>query len=138
MSEADTFIDTSVLLYLLSADDVKADRAEELLANGAVLGVQVLNEFASVATRKLGLTVPEVREILATIRGVVRVEPLTEETHDRALQIAERYRFSVFDSLMIAAALLSGCRRLCCEDLQHNQIIDRQLRITNPFHAGAI
>lgn len=136
MSGADTFVDTSVLLYLLSSDEEKADRAEELIAEGAVVGVQVLNEFAAVATRKLGLTLAEVSEILATIRGVARVEAMTEETHDRALRIAERYRFSIFDSLIIAAALLSGCRRLCCEDLQHNQLIERQLRITNPFRTG--
>lgn len=136
MSGADTFIDTSVLLYLLSSDEEKADRAEELIAGGAVVGVQVLNEFAAVATRKLGLTLAEVREILATIRGVARVEPMTTDTHDRALRIAERYRFSIFDSLIVAAALLSGCRRLCCEDLQHNQLIERQLRITNPFRAS--
>ena len=136
MSGADTFIDTSVLLYLLSSDEEKADRAEELIAGGAVVGVQVLNEFAAVATRKLGLTLAEVREILATIRGVARVEPMTTDTHDRALRIAERYRFSIFDSLIVAAALLSGCRRLCCEDLQHDQLIERQLRVTNPFRAS--
>ena len=137
MSGADTFIDTSVLLYLLSSDEEKADRAEELIAGGAVVGVQVLNEFAAVATRKLGLTLAEVREILATIRAVARVEPLTEETHDRALRIAERYRFSIFDSLIVAAALQSGCHRLFCEDLQHNQVIERRLRITNPFRAAS-
>jgi predicted nucleic acid-binding protein len=53
MSEADNFFDTNVLLYLLSKDTAKADRAEVLLASGGVVSVQVLNEFASVASRKL-------------------------------------------------------------------------------------
>jgi predicted nucleic acid-binding protein len=69
MSEADSFFDTNVLLYLLSKDATKADRAEELLASGGVVSVQVLNEFASVATRKLAMTIPEIREILSTIRA---------------------------------------------------------------------
>ena len=56
MSAADCFFDTNVLLYLLSKDAAKADRAEALLATGGIVSVQVLNEFASVATRKLAMT----------------------------------------------------------------------------------
>jgi predicted nucleic acid-binding protein len=55
MPEADTLFDTNVLLYLLSEDATKADRAEKLVANGGVISVQVLNEFAAVASRKLGM-----------------------------------------------------------------------------------
>ena len=70
MSEVDSFFDTNVLLYLLSNDAAKADRAEALLASGGVVSVQVLNEFASVASRKLVITIPEIREILSTIQAV--------------------------------------------------------------------
>jgi predicted nucleic acid-binding protein len=63
------------------------------------------------------------------------VVPVTVETHDRALAIVERYGFSLYDSLLIAAALLAGSKRLYCEDLQHDQLIDRQLRVVNPFIA---
>ena len=136
MSGADDFFDTSVLLYLLSADEAKADRVEALLAESGTISVQVLNEFASVAIRKLGMPMTDLREILATLRIVARVEPLTEETHDRARAIVERYKFSVFDSLIISAALMSGCHRLYSEDLQHGQLIERQLRIVNPFRAA--
>jgi hypothetical protein len=82
MSEANNFFDTNVLLYLLSKDAAKADRAEVLLATGGVVSVQVLNEFASVATRKLAMTIPEIREILSTIRAVCVVRSLDIETHD--------------------------------------------------------
>jgi len=58
---------------------------------------------------------------------------MTLDTHDRGLQIAERYGFSVYDALIVASALLSGCQILCSEDLQHGQRIDRQLVIKNPF-----
>ncbi len=92
MSGAEPFFDTNVLLYLLSSDQAKADRAEALLAKGGVVSVQVLNEFASVATRKLGMTIPEVREALEVVRAVCRVVPLTEDTHDKGLVISERYR----------------------------------------------
>ena len=136
MSDVEPFFDTNVLLYLLSADTLKADRAESLLAGGGTVSVQVLNEFAAVALRKLAMTVTELREILEPVRSVCRVEPVTEDTHDRALALAERYGFSFYDALLIAAALRAGCERLYSEDLQHGQVIDRQLRIINPFRQG--
>ena len=64
MSKADSFFDTNVLLYLLSTDGARADRAEALLASGGTISVQVLNEFASVASRKLAMSISEIREIL--------------------------------------------------------------------------
>jgi len=133
MSGADSFFDTSVLLYLLSGDAVKADRIETLLAARGVISVQVLNEFAVVAIRKLKIPLHEVREILDTIRAVCAVEPITVDAHDRALAVFERYKFSFYDSILIATALISGAKILYSENLQHRQVIDNQLRVTNPF-----
>jgi len=134
MSAADVFFDTSVLLYLLSAEQGKADRAEALVAAGGVISVQVLNEFASVALRKLTMALPDVREVLSTVRAVCTVTPVDIETHDLGLDIAERYRFSLYDSLIVAAATRAGCTTLYAEDLQHAQSIGR-LTIRNPFRA---
>ena len=133
MSGADSFFDTSVLLYLLSDDTVRADRIETLLSARGVISVQVLNEFAVVALRKLNMPLNEVREILGTIRAVCAVEPISVETHDRGLAVFERYRFSLYDSMLVASALISGAKILYSEDLQNGQIIDDQLRVTNPF-----
>ncbi len=133
MSGADSFFDTSVLLYLLSDDTVRADRIETLLAAQGVISVQVLNEFAVVALRKLKMPLNEVREILDTIRAVCAVEPITVETYDRSLAVFERFRFSLYDSVLVATALISGAKILYSEDLKHGQIIDKQLRVTNPF-----
>ena len=133
MSDADPFFDTSVLLYLLSGDTAKADRVETLLSTRGVVSVQVLNEFAVVALRKLKMPLNEIREILETIRAVCAVEPITVETHDRGLAVLERYRFSLYDSMLVATALIAGAKIIYSEDLQHGQVIDSQLRITNPF-----
>jgi predicted nucleic acid-binding protein len=135
MSAAEPFLDTNVLLYLLSADAAKADRAESLLADRATISVQVLNEFAAVTTRKLGMPLKEVRDILGTIRRVCRVEPLTVETHDRALDLVHRYGYSIYDSLLVASALIAGCTRHYSEDFQHGQLIERRLRIVDPFRS---
>ena len=135
MNDADCFFDTSTLLYLLSNDAQKADRVEGLLSARGVISVQVLNEFAAVALRKLKMPLHEIREILDTVRAVCRVEPLTLDTHERGLAVFERYGFSLYDSILVAAALIAGSRILYSEDLQHGQLIDGQLRVTNPFHA---
>lgn len=130
---ADRFFDTNVLIYLLSADAAKADLIEERLAEGATVSVQVLNEFTSVALRKLGMSVTEIREALEPITAICHVVPLTIEIHQRGLQIAERYRFSFYDALIVAAALESSCTMLYTEDLQDGQVIDNTLAIRNPF-----
>ena len=126
------FFDTNVLLYLLSADSGKAQRAEELVSDGGVISVHVLNEFASVASRKLRMTIPEIHECLDPIRGICGVEPVTLETHLRGLDLTERYGFSVYDSMIVAAASLAGCEILYSEDWQDGQRID-ELLISNPF-----
>jgi predicted nucleic acid-binding protein len=136
MRGGESFFDTNVVLYLLSADAAKADRAEELLALGGTISVQVLNEFVAVASRKLRMSLVEVREVLAQVRAVCVVEPITIETHERALHIAERYSMSIYDALTVSAALLAGCQTLHSEDMQDGQVIERKLTIRNPFSAA--
>jgi len=131
MSAGKAFFDTNVLLYLL-ASDAKADKAEALLATGGTISVQVLNEFASTASRKLKMKWPEIREILATIRAVCDVVPVTVEVHEKGLAIAERYGVSFYDSLILAAAQEAGCRTVYSEDMQNGQKF-RDVTVRNPF-----
>jgi predicted nucleic acid-binding protein len=133
MSAADQFYDTNVLLYLLSRDESKADSAEQELGGGAEISVQVLNEFASVATRKLGMSITEVREVLAAVRAACTIVPLGEETHDVGLQIVETFRLSIYDAMIVAAALLAECKTLLSEDMQHGLKIEGKLEVRNPF-----
>ena len=133
MRAADVFHDTNVVLYLLSSDAAKADRAEEVLAAGGRVSVQVLNEVAAVASRKLALAWPEIREILDEVRAVCAVEAITIQTHERGLAVAARYGLHVYGAMIVASALESGCNVLYSEDLQHGQVFDRQLTVHNPF-----
>ncbi len=136
MSGAEAFIDTNVVLYLFSADTAKADRAEELLAEGGMVSVQVLNEFVSVARRKLTMTWLDIGDVLTQIRAVCRVEPLTVETQARGVAIAERYNLSIYDATILASALDAGCSVVYTEDMQHGQVIEDVLTIRNPFASG--
>ena len=127
------FFDTHVLLYLLSEDNRKADRAEAIIATGGTISVQVLNEFASVASRKLKMSYAEIRDALGTVRAVCQTQAVTVDTHERGLEIAERFGFSLYDSMIVSSALQSGCTILYSEDMQHGQEIDAQLMVINPF-----
>lgn len=133
MSGTDSFFDTSVLLYLLSAEGSKAETVEHLLEESGSISVQILNEFTSVGKRKLQLSFAEIAELTGTIRAICNVHPLTEQTYDRGVSIAERYRFSIYDSMIVASAILAGCGTLYSEDLQNGQIIDGRLTVANPF-----
>lgn len=133
MSAAERFFDTNVVLYLLSGDEARADRAEKALTAGGVVSVQVLNEFASVASRKLRMSIADIREVLATIRAVCTVVPVSEETHDVGLQVADKYSLSVYDAMIVAAALLAGCKTVVSEDMQDGQVFERRVVVRNPF-----
>ena len=127
------FFDTNVLLYLLSEDPKKADRAEALVRQGGAISVQVLNEAANVARRKMRMDWRETREFLGALRGLLTVAPLTLETHELGLDFAERYALSTYDAMIAAAATLCGCARLWSQDMQDGMRIGERLRVANPF-----
>jgi predicted nucleic acid-binding protein len=70
------------------------------------------------------MTIPEIREFLSTIRAVCIVKPLDIDTHKLGLDMAERYGFSIYDGLIVAAAMRAGCSILYTEDLRQGQVID--------------
>ena len=110
MSAGEKFFDTNVLLYRLSVDVAKADRAEAELTAGGVLSVQV-----------------------AAIRAACTIVPIEKGTDDLGLQILERHRLSIHDAMIAASALLAGCKTLVSEDVQDRQIIGGRLMVRNPF-----
>jgi predicted nucleic acid-binding protein len=125
--------DTNVIVYAFAKDDHRTKIAETLLAGGGVIGVQTLNEFVAVAARKLAMPWEEILEALSALRELCPSPvPLTVKTHDAALRIAGRYRYHIYDSLVIAAALELRCHTLFSEDMNDGQTIDG-LTIRNPF-----
>ena len=131
---AKDFLDTNVLIYAVAKDDSRASTAEALLASGGMISVQSLNEFVSMARRKLGMSWKEVKEFLELI-GILcpKPVPVSVDTHKAALVIAEKYGYGIYDALIVSAAIEAGCKTLYSEDLQDGQIINRQLMIRNPF-----
>jgi predicted nucleic acid-binding protein len=131
-----SFFDTNILVYLASGDAVKADRAEATIAGGGAISVQVLNELANVARRKMRMSWPDTHAFLDTLHGLLTVHPLTVETHQTGLRLAERYALTIYDSMIAASALHAGCDTLWSEDMQHGMKLDEGLRIVNPFRGA--
>jgi predicted nucleic acid-binding protein len=128
------FLDTNVFVYAIALDDRRTNDAEELIAKGGTVSVQVLNEFAAVATRKANMSWGEVQLGLEAIKILCPDPlPITLDTHQEALAIAEKYGYGIYDALIVASALAAKCTILYSEDMQDGQVIDRRLTIRNPF-----
>lgn len=138
---APVFVDTNVLVYSRDpSDGDKQVRATQWLnhlwqTKRGRLSFQVLNEYYSVATRKLS---PGVRPEDA--RGDVRQllswqpQPVDGDVLSEAWDVQDRFGVSFWDALVVAAAQAASCRYLLTEDLQHEQDLDG-LTVLNPFLA---
>jgi predicted nucleic acid-binding protein len=132
---ADVFFDTCVLAYAFIAGDSRQKRALELLVEGGVISVQVLNELGNVCRRKIQMDWNETTGALESVKVCCRAPlPLTLSLHESGIRVARRYGFSIYDGLILAAAIEAGCSTLFTEDLQHGQVIEG-VRIENPFLA---
>ena len=127
------FFDTNVLIYAFASNDPRAEKAEALLAEGGVIGVQVINEFTNVARRKLGWSWPQTEAALAVIDELL--EPplaLTADIHKQAITLAKNNSLSFYDALIVAAAIDAGSKTLLTEDMQHGRKFG-SMRVENPF-----
>ena len=127
------FLDTNVLVYAFANDDAKRPRAQQILAVGGVISVQVLNEFANVLRRKQRQDWPRIEAALAVVEAWFRsIPPLTLDTHRAAFALARDHGVAFYDALIVAAALEAGCDTLYSEDLQHSRRFG-ELQVVNPF-----
>ena len=126
------FADTNVVLYLLD-DGPKAERAEEILGQGPRISVQVLNEAMVNCRRKAGLSWEDTGAFLEGIKSLCPVEDLTIQTHPVGRALAEKYQLSVYDAMIVSAALIAGCTTLWSEDMHDGLLVEDQLRVVNPF-----
>ncbi len=126
------FFDTNIIVYLYTLERTKSERALELVSEGGIVSVQVLNEFISVARKKLKLGWNDIEAGLTAIREECDVIPLDLAIHQQALELCQESNLSIYDGLIVAAALTAGCDTLYSEDMNHGQKIG-SLTIINPF-----
>jgi len=128
------FLDSNILVYATAKDDWRHDQALALIRAGGTVSVQVLNEFANVARRKLGWALPDIARTLADFRVLCpEPKPIGVATHEAALAIGEHHGFAFYDCLIIASALEAGCDTLLSEDMQDGRVVAGTLTLRNPF-----
>lgn len=129
------FCDTNIIIYLYSDDEHdKRQICRNLTdAHDITVSTQVLSELASVLKKKFNLPSKEIYNIIDELRSNLDVKIITVSIILTALKLSQKYNLSYYDSLIISSALDSECDILYTEDLQHNQIIEKKLKIINPF-----
>ena len=126
------FLDTNLLVYAQSKD-AKSETARQIILEGGVISVQVLNEFTSVLRRKFSMSWDEIAEALDDVRTALDIiRPIDLETHTAAVELAREHGLNFYDALIVAAALEAGCDQLLTEDMQAGRRI-KGLAIVNPF-----
>jgi predicted nucleic acid-binding protein len=133
------FLDTNILVYAHdSSAGSKRQRAAELVTSlgreqRAIVSVQVLMEFVVTVTRKIPkpislTTAAEIVDDLATWE-VYRPDA---RAVGEAVRMAGRYRISLWDAMIVHAAIAMEASVLWTEDLSHNQVFDG-VKVKNPF-----
>lgn len=136
-TSARIFVDTNILIYLYSYDESYKRGAVEGLLNFSnyhvVMSTQVINEFISVMRKKRLTVFSTLIKTIEECYSYFNIARVRLRTIKAAVNIAEKYKYSYFDSLMIASAIEKKCTVLYSEDMHDGQVIEGRLRIQNPF-----
>jgi predicted nucleic acid-binding protein len=130
---AKVFLDTNIVVYLLSADNDKVTVVENLMQQNPLISTQVVHEFINCCLKKIRLSRDDTFALANQLMEASQVVAMDKTISQKAMQICSRYQFSFWDSLIVAAALQANCKVLYSEDMQHLQWIDDALQIINPF-----
>ena len=126
-------LDTNVLVYLEGTDVSKRNTAEILLSYNPVIPVQVVLEFINVTRRLRKIPKLQLISEVSALLAHCFIAPLAQSTVELSKNLIERYDFQIFDSIVIASAFEANCEILYSEDMQHDMVIYKRMKIINPF-----
>lgn len=129
------FVDTNILVYCYTNDELqKREKALDVCKNiDTYISTQVLTELSNTLKKKFKLDWKNIENVISEINSGFHIFVNKPSTIEKACQIADKYDYSFYDSLIIAAALACNCLILYSEDMQNGQIIENSLTIVNPF-----
>jgi predicted nucleic acid-binding protein len=129
------FVDTNIFVYLYSEDEVKKRTvAHNAIENyRCITSTQVLTEFSNVCIKKLHVQAEIISKSIDEITSACTIVSIEQEIIKKALKLHDKYGYSYYDCLIIAAALTSNCTFLLTEDLKDRHVIDNNLTIRNIF-----
>jgi len=130
-------VDTNVLIYAYSSSELnKKQRSLDILSGeNIIISTQVINEFIWVMHKKFSVDLKLINNVVRGLFLSYRVGIVDQEIIVKAISIAGKYCYTYWDGLILASALMNSCKYVYTEDMQHNQIIEKQLQIINPFTA---
>lgn len=134
---AKAFFDTNILIYLYSVDEPEKQQLalqQIEFTENRWISTQVLSEISNTLLKKFKLNYSDIANVLTEIQSTFQIVTVKPSTIEHAIKLAQAYRFSYYDSLIIAAALEQSCEILYSEDMQHQQLIEQQLTLINPFN----
>lgn len=130
---AKIFLDTNIVLYAVGQDTHKKTVARQILASSPVVSAQVINECVNVCLKKFKFDKKQAYAFADAVMNKVNVLPVDETVIRKGAELAMAHQLSHWDALIVAAALLADCDTLHSEDMQHGQLFENSLKITNPF-----
>lgn len=132
------FLDTNILIYAYSEDEPKKQSVALQLLDSfedhVIISKQVINEFSNILFKKFKLSSEQVENVLLEIDNVLPIVDFDLTTQIKALKLKDRYQFQYYDALIVATALENNCTVVYSEDMQHDMLIDGNLKIINPFN----
>lgn len=134
------FIDTNILVYAYSeTEPEKKQVAVQLLTDRSVcMSTQVVNEFVWIMSSKYRVDMKLLSDVAKNLFLLYRMDIVDDRTIAAAIDMSMRYRLSYWDSLIVSSAMKLNCPVLYSEDLQHKQVIEKSVTITNPFQSGPL
>jgi predicted nucleic acid-binding protein len=128
------FIDSNIFLYAFSDKNLDKQKiAAQIIKQEYTISVQVINEVNNNMLKKLNFSDVEIKKFILGCYERYNVVNYSKDIFINASELRQKYNISYWDSLIISSALENGCTILYSEDMQHNQIIENQLKIVNPF-----
>ena len=117
MTDRKIFIDSNILVYLIDKDNKKMEKVISIVNTECMISTQVVSENLNVCLRKLNLSYTEsIKHANELLKNFV-IKLILPTTFEIAFVILEKYKFSFWDSLIIASALENNCDILYSEDM---------------------
>ncbi|MCT7446979.1 PIN domain-containing protein [Aliarcobacter skirrowii] len=129
------FLDTNILLYAYSTEKEKQEKAQNILNtyNNIYISKQVINETINILIKKFKLNIKDIINVVKELEKEFIVLDFDVQTQLNALNLKQNYNLQFYDALIVSTALENSCTILYSEDMQDKQLIEKKLKIINPF-----
>lgn len=132
------FLDSNIILYSYSKTELDKNKIANALIfslDEILISTQVINEVTNILYKKFKLDSISIEDVILEIDNNFKIVNFSLTTQIKAIKIKEKYKLQYYDSLILATALENGCTILYSEDMQHEQMIENQIKIINPFES---